>query len=56
MPKKWQPGLSVPLDQKAALLGKKEKMECYLAQGRDLKNFQNILRGNKFRGTTFYDG
>jgi uridylate kinase len=51
VPKKWTPGLHSPVDPVAARLAQKEGLRVIIAQGRDLKNLANILRGQKFKGT-----
>lgn len=51
IPLKWTPGLSLPIDPIAAKLAKKEKKEVIVADGKDLKNFRNILKNKKFKGT-----
>jgi len=51
IPKKWSPGLHAPIDPIAAKLAKKKKMPVIVASGKDLKNFEKILKGEKFKGT-----
>jgi len=51
IPKKWTPGLHVPIDPIAAKLAQKEKIRVIIAQGENLDNLKNILKGKKFKGT-----
>ena len=50
--RKWKPGLNAPFDPIAALLAKKLKLKAIIADGKNLKNLQNILENKKFIGTT----
>lgn len=52
IPSKWTPGLSTPFDPIASRLAKKHNKEVIVADGKNLKNFQNILLAKKFKGTT----
>jgi uridylate kinase len=54
IPKKWSPGLHAPVDPIAAKLAMKKKIKIIVASGKDLKNFEKILKGEKFKGTTIY--
>lgn len=51
IPKKWIPGLHVPVDPIAAKLAKRENIKVIVVSGQDLKNLRNILRGKNFWGT-----
>lgn len=51
IPKKWQPGFHAPVDPVAARLAAKEKVRAIVINGKDLKNFENLLRGKEFKGT-----
>jgi uridylate kinase len=51
IPKKWIPGFHAPVDPIAARLAIKEKIKIIVASGKDLKNFEKILKGEKFKGT-----
>ena len=51
IPSKWSPGLHAPVDPIAAKLAQKEKIPVIVASGKDLKNFEKILKGEKFKGT-----
>ena len=48
---KWQPGAHVPFDPTAAKLAQKLKLKVIIANGKNLKNLQNILSGKPFVGT-----
>ncbi len=48
--KKWRAGMNVPFDPVAAKEAQKSKMKVNII-GNDLKNFENLLNGKKFRGT-----
>ncbi len=48
---KWKAGMNVPFDPVAAKEAEKSKLRVCLI-GRDLKNLENLLNGDKFRGTT----
>jgi len=52
IPSKWTPGLSTPFDPIASRLAKKHNKEVIVADGKNLKNFKNILLAKKFKGTT----
>lgn len=52
IPSKWTPGLSTPFDPIASRLAKKHNKQVIVADGKNLKNFQNILLNKKFKGTT----
>ena len=51
VPKKWVPGFHAPVDPVAARLGEKEKVKTIIINGKDLKNFGNLLSGKNFQGT-----
>ena len=48
---KWTPGLSTPFDPIASKLAQKLKIRVFVIQGTDIKNFEKLLAGKKFRGT-----
>lgn len=48
---KWIPGLSCPIDPIAAKEAQKLKIRAIVIRGTDLKNFERLLSGKKFRGT-----
>lgn len=51
IPKKWIPGLHVPVDPIAAKLAAVKKIKVIVAGGQELSNLRNILRGKHFKGT-----
>lgn len=51
VPKKWIPGFSSPVDPVAAKLAQKEKVKAIIINGKNLKNFDNLLQGKAFQGT-----
>lgn len=48
---KWDPGLNAPFDPVASKTAEESKMEVVIMNGKKLKNFEDYLRGKKFRGT-----
>ncbi|RJQ29525.1 UMP kinase [Candidatus Parcubacteria bacterium] len=51
IPGRWTPGFHSPVDPIAAKLAQKEKLKAIIIDGRNLKNFANLLNGKDFRGT-----
>lgn len=51
IPKKWIPGFSSPVDPIAAKLCQKSQITAIIINGKNLKNFENLLTGKKFLGT-----
>ena len=51
IPQKWIPGFSSPVDPIAAKLCQKGKMSAIVINGKNLKNFENLLSGKNFQGT-----
>lgn len=51
IPKKWIPGSHAPVDPVAARLAGRRKLKSVIVNGRDLKNFERLLKGEDFRGT-----
>lgn len=51
VPKKWIPGFSSPVDPIAARLCQKEKITTIVINGKNLKNFENLLTEKNFQGT-----
>lgn len=51
LPKKWDPGLNVPFDPIAAKEAEKLKLEVAIMNGKNIKNFENYLKGKSFVGT-----
>lgn len=49
---KWQPGMKTPFDPKAVRLGKKIKIPLYFVNGSRMTNFEKILAGKDFKGTS----
>lgn len=52
---KWDPGKNVPFDPTAAKLAQKLKLKVIIANGKNLKNLENILSEKKFIGTIIKD-
>lgn len=50
---KFSPGQHFVLDQSAAKIILDKKIKTYII-GKDMKNFDNFLKGKKFKGTTIY--
>lgn len=48
---KWKAGMNVPFDPIAAKEAQKSKIKVYLI-GNNLRNFENLLSNNPFKGTT----
>ena len=48
---KWVPGKHAPFDPTAAKLAEQLKLKVIIANGKNLKNLENILDGKKFIGT-----
>jgi len=51
IPSKWIPGFNSPVDPIAAKLCQKEKLAAIVINGKNLKNFENLLSGKNFEGT-----
>lgn len=51
---KWDPGKNLPFDPTAAKLAESLKLKVIIANGKNLKNLQNILNQKKFLGTVIY--
>jgi uridylate kinase len=49
--KKWTPGLSSPIDPIAAKTAQKLGIKAIVVDGTNLKNLENIFKGDKFEGT-----
>jgi len=52
IPSKWTPGLNTPFDPIASRLAKKHSITVIVADGKNLKNFKNILENKRYKGTT----
>lgn len=48
---KWIPGKNAPFDPVAAKFAKKNNLQVVIANGKNLKNLENILENKKFIGT-----
>lgn len=48
---KWIPGLNIPFDPIATKLAKNLGLTVIVASGHDLKNLENIIEGEPFKGT-----
>ena len=51
IPKKWTPGLSTPFDPIASKEAQRRGIEVAVI-GKNLRNFELCLNGEKFKGTT----
>lgn len=51
IPEKWIPGFHAPVDPIAAKFSDGEKLNAIIINGKDLKNFENLLCGKEFKGT-----
>ncbi|MDO8664792.1 MAG: hypothetical protein Q7K44_04595 [Candidatus Liptonbacteria bacterium] len=51
IPAKWKPGLHSPVDPVGAKLAEKKKIAAIIINGKDLKNFEQMLSGRKFNGS-----
>lgn len=51
IPAKWVPGAHAPVDPVAARLAEEAKIAAIVVNGKDLKNFGNLLSGRNFEGT-----
>lgn len=47
----YKPGQHFVLDMEAAKIILKEKIDTFIVNGKDLKNFENLLAGKKYKGT-----
>lgn len=51
LPKKWDPGLNSPFDPIASREARKINLKVIIANGRNIKNTEDILTGRHFKGT-----
>ena len=51
---KYKAGQHFVLDQHAATLIKRYRIKTYILNGKNLKNFENFLKGKRFIGTAIY--
>ena len=49
--KEWKAGMNAPFDPIASRLAKKIGLKAVFLKGTNLKNFENFLKGEKFKGT-----
>lgn len=54
IPKKWKPGLNLPVDPIASTLAFKKKIKVIVAGAKDLKNIEKIIKKDKYKGTLIY--
>lgn len=54
IPGTWKPGIHAPVDPVAAKLAEQKKIKAIIVNGKDLKNFSNLLSGKDFRGTLIH--
>ena len=48
---RWTPGFHAPIDPIAAKLSQKLKIRALIIKGTDIRNFERVLTGKKFKGT-----
>ena len=51
IPKEWTPGIHAPVDPVGARLAKKKGITAIIINGKNLKNFDNLLAGKDFKGS-----
>jgi len=51
---KWTPGMTTPLDPKAAKLSQKKKLTTKFLRGTNLNNLKKALHNESFKGTTVF--
>jgi len=51
---RWQPGLNTPFDPIASREAAKARMKVVIVNGRNLKNLEKVLSGDKFQGTEIF--
>jgi uridylate kinase len=51
IPKKWTPGIHAPIDPVGARLAKEKGITAIIIDGKNLKNFDNLLAGKDFKGS-----
>ena len=54
VPSVWKPGSNFPIDVEAAKFSQKNKLKAFVINGKNLKNFNNLLDGKNFEGTFVY--
>ncbi|MBI4054405.1 MAG: UMP kinase [Candidatus Doudnabacteria bacterium] len=50
----WRPGVNLPFDTVASRLARKSGLKVIIANGKNLRNLQNILEGKEFTGTIIF--
>lgn len=48
---KWDPGMNVPFDPVASRLADQSKIQVVIVNGKNLKNLDALLNGDRFQGT-----
>lgn len=56
IPAKWVPGTHAPVDPIGAKLAEEKRIKAIIINGKNLKNFENLLQGRNFRGTIITSG
>lgn len=51
IPQKWTPGIHAPVDPVGARLAKEKGITAIIINGKNLKNFDNLLAGKDFKGS-----
>ncbi len=51
IPAKWKPGSHSPVDPVGARLAQEKGLQAIIVNGKDLKNFERMLKGEEFTGT-----
>lgn len=51
IPAKWKPGLHSPVDPIGAKLAERRGITAIIINGKDLKNFENMILGKEFKGS-----
>lgn len=51
IPSKWKPGSHAPVDPVASRFAAEKDLKAIVVNGKDLKNFDAMLKGREFRGT-----
>jgi uridylate kinase len=54
VPPVWKPGSKFPIDVEAAKFSQKNKLKAFVINGKNLKNFSNLLNDKNFKGTFVY--
>jgi len=51
IPNEWEPGLNSPFDPIASKEAQKSKIEVDIINGKNIKEVEKCLNGEKFKGT-----